>query len=107
MTELRKNLDSKPPRELHTQYQQDGTGAAKGERIDADRLDMISLGDPDYRIEILQVYLKNAEAYVGQIKRAVDDKDYQTIENISHKLKGISAHLGIKDLPVVALKLEN
>ena len=88
--------------ETHTNL----SGAAPSGIIDVDRLEKVSMGDPEYRVEILRNYLQSAEKYVAQIKRAIGDKDYETVENVSHKLKGISAHLGIKDMPDVAFQLE-
>ena len=39
-------------------------------RIDATRLDMITMGDPNYRMGTLQTCIENPDAYVALIRSA-------------------------------------
>jgi HPt (histidine-containing phosphotransfer) domain-containing protein len=75
--------------------------------IDWKRLCLVTMEDPEYQIKLLKTFAETAQTYLEEIDGAVTDKDYEEVVNGSHKLKGISAHLGLRRMSELADQLEN
>ena len=75
--------------------------------IDWQRMHKISMGETPYQLKLLQMFVENAETYLAEIGSAIANNDCETVVNVSHKLKGVSSHLGVRYIPDVALQLEN
>lgn len=74
--------------------------------LDLQRLNSLSRGKVAFQQRLVQTFVDNAFPGVEQIRRAILDNDYQTIEQQAHRLKGASANVGVLIMPDVAAQLE-
>ena len=88
-------------------YQENISSSQLSGVIDWQRMHKVSMGDTRYQLKLLQMFVENAETYLAEIDSAIADNNYETVVNISHKLKGVSSHLGVRYIPDIALQLEN
>ncbi|HDJ24250.1 MAG: hypothetical protein DRH10_10480 [Deltaproteobacteria bacterium] len=63
-------------------------------------------GDKDFLRELLSIYEEEFESKVAGIKNAWQNKDFQTVQEISHSLKGASGNLSLISLEKLFLDLE-
>ena len=75
--------------------------------IDWQRLGLVSMGDPEYQVDLLKMFVERAKTYVAEIARAIAENNCEDVVNFSHKLKGISAHLGLRKISEVTTQLES
>lgn len=74
--------------------------------LDLQRLNSLSRGKVAFQQRLVQTFIDNAFPGVEQIRRAILNNDYQTIEQQAHRLKGASANVGVLIMPEVAAQLE-
>lgn len=58
-------------------------------------------------VEVVDVYLRNAEIYVDGISNAFDKEDMKTVADNAHPLKSSSGNLGLKKLSVLCMNIED
>lgn len=75
--------------------------------VNLEYLQEISRGDAEFQQELLQVFMEDALTHLADLKQAVATKDYTTLVNRAHQLKGASATVAIQRMPEVAAKLES
>ncbi len=74
--------------------------------IDFNRLKEISNDDKEFQILILQTFLEGAKNNLQLAQKGVIDNDINQIASQAHQLKGSSANIGIINIPILALELE-
>lgn len=74
--------------------------------FDWQQLQQLAGGDADFEVELLNMFLADAEDSVRQLEGAIASQSIKTIENVAHSLRGASANVGAKSLADVALQLE-
>ncbi|MGB5960419.1 MAG: response regulator [Coleofasciculaceae cyanobacterium] len=74
--------------------------------LDLQRLNSLSSGKVAFQQRLVQIFIDNAFPGVEQMRRAILENDYKTIEQQAHRLKGASANVGVLIMPDVAGQLE-
>ncbi|HEY9695193.1 MAG TPA: Hpt domain-containing protein [Oculatellaceae cyanobacterium] len=86
--------------------QEDSTNNANSLELDWEHLHEISDGDADFEIELLQMFVEDAQTHIDEVKEAVEQNDWQKLGREAHHLKGASANVGAKPMQLAAEKLE-
>ena len=71
-----------------------------------EHLHEISDGDADFELELLQMFVEDAQTHIDAVKEAVEQNDWQTLGREAHHLKGASANVGATPMQLSAQKLE-
>ncbi len=74
--------------------------------LDWEHLHEISDGDTDFEIELLQMFVEDAQTHIDEVKEAVEQNDWQKLGREAHHLKGASANVGAIPMQLAAQKLE-
>ncbi len=74
--------------------------------VDGDRLDLIARGDEEFKLELLQIFVSDAETDLGELQTALLALDAGAIVSLAHRLKGGAATIAVKFIPEVAAQLE-
>ncbi|HBB32101.1 MAG TPA: hypothetical protein DDZ80_05310 [Cyanobacteria bacterium UBA8803] len=75
--------------------------------VDWVRLKEISEGDPAFQLELVQGFIKEGAMFIAQAKQAVIDKDWVTLANKAHQIKGASSSVAVQAMPEVANQLRH
>lgn len=75
--------------------------------VDRRHLREASGNDPEFEAELARVYLRQADASMTRIARAVQEGDLRTIRREAHSMKGSSSNMGINPLTATITELEN
>jgi len=63
-------------------------------------------GDSSFLDELLELYQSDFMEKFGLLRRAVEEKNFLSIQEIGHGLKGASANLSLLDLQRISYNLE-
>lgn len=74
--------------------------------IDLDRLHRITNGKPKVKRKVLQAFLKTTQADIEAMKQALKTTDRVKVERLSHRIKGASGNLGVRQMRAIAAELE-
>ncbi|MCG8363274.1 MAG: Hpt domain-containing protein [Pseudanabaenales cyanobacterium] len=74
--------------------------------IDFEQLHQLSGQDPEFELELLQLFIEDSVNQLKTLKTAIVNQDAESIRNIAHYLKGASANLGANLVYHSAFKLE-
>ena len=86
--------------------QEDFTNNGNSLDLDWEHLHEISDGDADFEIELLQMFVEDAQTHIDAVKEAVEENDWQKLGREAHHIKGASANVGAKPMQLAAEKLE-
>ena len=75
--------------------------------VDITRIQEASDGDVSFEIEIIQMYLEDAESLIETIANGLKNRDYSELRPIAHNLKGASANIGANAVYKVAGAIEH
>lgn len=75
-------------------------------QIDWEHLHQLSENDPEFELELLQMFVKDTQAHIEVLKVAIAANDIQQLEREAHHLKGASSNVGATDIYLFAEKLE-
>jgi len=73
--------------------------------VDWVRLKEISAGDPAFQLELVQGFIKEGATFIIQAKEALDAKDWVTLANKAHQIKGASASVAVQSMAEIAANL--
>jgi len=62
--------------------------------------------DPDFVIELIEIYLREVPILIQEIKSSIDTQNWQGLVSSAHKLKGSSLNVGAQSLASLSMKLE-
>ncbi|VXD12987.1 putative Histidine kinase [Planktothrix serta PCC 8927] len=75
--------------------------------LNIERLQAISGGKKDFQQKLLRVYLDRTDQDFSQIRQAIADQDFVSLQQYAHRLKGSSANVGATIISQLAYQLEN
>jgi CheY-like chemotaxis protein len=73
--------------------------------VDWVRLKEISAGDPAFQLELVQGFIKEGTTFINQAKEALAAKDWVTLANKAHQIKGASASVAVQAMSEIAANL--
>ena len=74
--------------------------------FDWNQLHQLAGGDKDFEVELLDMFINDAESSVMQLAEAVANGNVTVVEDIAHYIKGASANVGALTLSSLAAQLE-
>ncbi|NEP17332.1 MAG: Hpt domain-containing protein [Leptolyngbya sp. SIO4C1] len=74
--------------------------------FDWQQLSQLAGDDPEFELELLQLFLSDVQASLGQLANAIAVGDTVSAEQIAHYIKGASANVGAIALAAEAAQLE-
>ena len=75
--------------------------------IDWQHLHQISEDDPEFELELLQIFVEDAQSHLEATKAAIAANDFEFLAREAHHLKGSSANVGAKSMRLAVEKLEH
>ncbi|HKS08236.1 MAG TPA: Hpt domain-containing protein [Pyrinomonadaceae bacterium] len=64
-------------------------------------------GEPDFVVELIDLYLNEVPRLFDTIRKSVANKDRSTARRAAHSLRGSSANLGVLQMATIAGELEH
>jgi len=64
-------------------------------------------GEPDFVVELIDIYLNEVPRLFDTIRTAIADHDRNTARRAAHSLRGCSANLGVLQMAAIAGELEH
>ena len=74
--------------------------------IDWKRLHQLSENNPEFELELLQIFVEDIQPHLEVIKIAIAEHDYEQLALETHQIKGSSANIGATTMHLAAEKLE-
>lgn len=74
--------------------------------IDWERLHQLSENNPEFELELLQIFVEDIQPRLEVIKIAIAAHDFEQVARETHQIKGASANMGITTMHLAAEKLE-
>jgi histidine phosphotransfer protein HptB len=74
--------------------------------FDWTQLNQLAGGDSAFELELLQLFLSEAESNLQQLSFAIASHDTYSVESIAHYLKGASANVGAVNFSQTAAQME-
>ncbi|MEH1968725.1 MAG: ATP-binding protein [Nostoc sp.] len=74
--------------------------------IDWERLHQLSENNPEFELELLQIFVEDTQPRLEVIKIAIATYDFEQLAHEVHQIKGASANIGVTTMHLVAEKLE-
>ncbi|MDF5735918.1 MULTISPECIES: GAF domain-containing protein [unclassified Nostoc] len=74
--------------------------------IDWERLHQISENNPEFELELLQIFVEDIQPRLEVVKIAIASHDFQELALQAHQIKGASANIGATTMHLAAEKLE-
>ena len=62
--------------------------------------------DSDVLTKLIDIYLKNVEQDLKELQKAIEDKNLDTVLNLSHKIKGSSLNMKLDKIAQIAFEME-
>ena len=73
--------------------------------VDWVRLKEISAGEPAFQLELVQGFINDGATFIAQAKEALVAKEWVTLANKAHQIKGASASVAVQSMSEVAANL--
>ena len=64
-------------------------------------------GEPDFVVELIDLYLTEAPRFFNSIREGIANHDWLTAKRAAHSLRGSSGNLGILQMALIAGALEH
>ena len=74
--------------------------------FDWHQLNQLAGEDPDFAIELLTIFLKDAQNSLASLEDAIAHQSTQAIEEAAHALRGASANVGANAIAQIAQQIE-
>ncbi|MEH2376495.1 response regulator [Nostoc sp.] len=74
--------------------------------IDWERLHQLSENNPEFELELLQIFVEDIQPRIEVVKIAIATHDFQELALQAHQIKGASANMGATTMLLAAEKLE-
>ncbi|MEH1827029.1 MAG: ATP-binding protein [Nostoc sp.] len=74
--------------------------------IDWERLHQLSENNPEFELELLQIFVEDIQPRLEVIKTAIATHDFEQIALQTHQIKGSSANMGVTTMRLAAEKIE-
>ncbi|MBI4780129.1 MAG: response regulator [Oscillatoriophycideae cyanobacterium NC_groundwater_1537_Pr4_S-0.65um_50_18] len=76
------------------------------EHLDLMHLHLLSDNNPEFELELLQLFVEDSAAQLSQMQQAIAIEDFNQVEQTAHHIKGASANVGAKTMQAAAAQLE-
>ena len=73
--------------------------------VDGDRLSLLSGGDVEFQMELLQAFVEDMEADLAQVSGAIASGDTATVALKAHQIQDSAVNIGVQFIPDLAIKL--
>ncbi|HAJ60624.1 MAG TPA: hypothetical protein DCP31_16270 [Cyanobacteria bacterium UBA8543] len=73
--------------------------------VDWTQLQEISMADPAFQLELVKGFVKDGKRFLADAKRALATKDWVTLANKAHQIKGASASVAVRSMSDIAAAL--
>ena len=73
--------------------------------VDWTQLQEISMADPAFQLELVKGFVKDGKRFLADAKRALAAKDWVTLANKAHQIKGASASVAVRSMSDIAAAL--
>jgi CheY-like chemotaxis protein len=70
--------------------------------VDWTHLQEISMADPGFQLELVQGFVKDGKNLIAEAKQALAAKDWITLANKAHQIKGASASVAVQSMSEIA-----
>ncbi|MDZ8183949.1 MAG: response regulator [Nostoc sp. ChiSLP02] len=74
--------------------------------IDWERLHQLSENNPEFELELLQIFIEDIQPRLEIIKKAIAAREFEQIAREAHQIKGASGNMGVTTMCLAAQKLE-
>jgi len=74
--------------------------------INLQYLNQISDGDQDFELELLNLFIEDANLHLDAALTAIATQDFKALEREAHHLKGSSGNVGAQSMQTLAYELE-
>lgn len=74
---------------------------------DLDKVLKMTDGDMELLKELFQLFISDYPKKLSQFSQAIEEENFEVIQNIAHSLKGASGNLGLSSIYELTLKIEN
>jgi len=74
--------------------------------IDWDQLHHLSDGNKEFELELLQMFIHDAENQLRTLEAAIASSDFDSIEHAAHQIKGAGANIGLTSIAAIGDRLE-
>ncbi|MEH2058561.1 MAG: response regulator [Nostoc sp.] len=74
--------------------------------VDWERLHELSENNPEFELELLQIFVEDIQPRLEAVKIAIAANDLEQIAHQAHQIKGSSANMGVTTMYLAAEKLE-
>jgi PAS domain S-box-containing protein len=75
-------------------------------QIDWERLHQLSENNPEFELELLQIFIEDIQPRIELIKIAIATHDFEEVSLQTHQIKGASANMGVTTMYLAAERLE-
>jgi CheY-like chemotaxis protein len=75
--------------------------------VDWTHLQEISMADPDFQLELVKGFLNDGKSFLAEAKQALAAKDWATLANKAHQIKGASASVAVQSMSEIAVNLDD
>ena len=75
--------------------------------VDIIRIQETSDGDHEFEVELIEMYIEDAQLHVDSLATALETSDVAELKTVSHTLKGSSANIGATGMQQCALEIEH
>jgi HPt (histidine-containing phosphotransfer) domain-containing protein len=76
--------------------------APASDPVDWTHLQEISMADPDFQLELVKGFVKDGKNLLAEAKQALAAKDWVTLANKAHQIKGASASVAVQAMSEAA-----
>ncbi|BDA68468.1 hypothetical protein CAL7716_026340 [Calothrix sp. PCC 7716] len=74
--------------------------------IDWEHLHQLSENNPEFELELLQIFVDDTQSRLEAVKLAINQGDFEQVSSLAHHLKGASGNVGATIMQQAAEKLE-
>jgi histidine phosphotransfer protein HptB len=74
--------------------------------INLQYLSQISDGDLGFELELLNLFIEDANMHIDAAEAAIEKQDFRALEREAHHLKGSSGNVGAQSMQTLAYELE-
>jgi CheY-like chemotaxis protein len=74
--------------------------------VDWTHLQEISMAEPAFQLELVKGFVKDGNSLLAQAKLALEAKDWVTLANKAHQIKGASASVAVQSISEIAVNLD-
>ena len=71
-----------------------------------DKIDEMAEGDQDFVISVISVFLEEVPADLEGLEKAINERDYENVYKLAHKIKPNVDLLGMEQTRAIALEIE-